>query len=174
MKALGIIGSPRRDGNSARLTEEILESLSDSYETETIFLGDLDIQPCEACHSCAKTNECIIEDDMQAIFSKLKEASVIILSSPVHMGGITSRLRMFMERTWHLRKSQLAGKIGTYAGVGRRDLGVAINEMEEYLTRIKTVKLPGVFGYGVKKGDIEQDEETFANVERLSKQILSM
>ena len=71
---------------------------------------------------------------MQELYPKLKEADVIILSSPSYMGGVTSRLRAVIERTWYLRKGQLEGKIGTYIVVGRRKIGSAIDETEEYLT----------------------------------------
>jgi multimeric flavodoxin WrbA len=174
MKAIGIIGSPRKDGNSAYLTEQVLKALKNKFETEMIILKDLEINPCEACHSCMEKGSCIIDDDMQEIFTKLNEASVLILSSPVHMGGITSRLRTFMERTWYLRKGQLKGKIGSYVVVGRRDLGITVNEMEEFLSRIKMIKIPGIIGYGFDKGDIKEDKEALRDIQRLTNQILNM
>ncbi|TFG22242.1 MAG: flavodoxin family protein [Promethearchaeota archaeon] len=174
MKAIGIVGSPRKDGNTAYLTKQVLDGLEEKFETEMIFLKDQEINPCEACHSCIKEEKCIIEDDMQELYKKLKEASVIILSSPVHMGGITSRLRMFMERMWHLRKGQLKDKIGSFIVIGRRDLGSAVNEMEEFLTRLKLVKIPGVISYGFNKGDINKDKEALKNAQGQINQILNL
>lgn len=174
MKAIGIVGSPRRDGNTAYLTRQVLDILNGKFEIELVFLKDLDLNPCDGCHSCAKTSKCIINDDMQLIFDKLKESKIIILSSPVYMGGITSRLRIFMERTWHLRKGQLKGKIGSYIIIGRRDLGVAVNEIEEYFSRIQLLKLAGIIGYGFEKNDVKTDTEALNNINRLSKQILTM
>jgi multimeric flavodoxin WrbA len=174
MKAIGIVGSPRRDGNTVYLTRQVLDALKEKFETELIFLKDLDLNPCDGCHSCAKTGKCIIEDDMQIIFNKLKKSKVILLSSPVYMGGTTSRLRIFMERTWHLRKGQLKDKIGSYIVIGRRDLGVAVNEIEEYFSRMKLLKLAGIIGYGFEKNDVKTDNEALNNVNRLSHQILTM
>jgi len=174
MKAIGIVGSPRKDGNSAFLMNNILSGLEGKFEIESIFLKDLDIKPCEACHSCIIEGECIINDDMQELFLKIKEAKFIIFSSPVHMGGITSLLRKFMERMWHLRKGQLKNKLGSYVIVGRRDIGVAVNEIEEFLTRLKIIKIPGIIGYGFNKGDIKKDEEALKNAQRLTSQILSL
>jgi len=174
LKAIGIVGSPRKDGNSAYLTQQVLQALDEKYETELISLKDLDINPCESCFTCQQEGVCIIEDDMQELYKKIQDASVLILASPVHMGGITSRMRMFMERMWHLRKGQLKGIIGSYIIVGRRDLGVAVNEMEEFLSRLKALKIAGIMAFGVKKGAVKEDQEALENVKRVCSQILSL
>ncbi len=173
MKVLGIVGSPRKDGNSAYLLDLLSEELDDSFETEIIYLKDYDINPCKECYYCAKNDNCVIDDGMQQIYPKLKDADVIILSSPVFMGGVTSRLRAFMERTWHLRKGQLAGKLGSYILVGRRDMGAACHEMEEFLSRLQVYKLPGVIGYGLHKDDVKEDEEALKGISALTKQIFN-
>ncbi|MGB9717563.1 MAG: flavodoxin family protein [Thermoproteota archaeon] len=123
-------------------------------KTEIIFLKNYDIRPCEGCCFCEESYECIIKDDMRKLCPKIKEASVIILASPSYMGGVTSRMRAFMERTWYLRKGQLENKIGTWVVIGRRNIGGAINEMDEYLDRLRVIKVPGCSGYAFRKGDI--------------------
>lgn len=173
-KALFIVGSPRKEGNTVYLTDQLIDLLRNDFETEKIFLPEYDISPCKECYYCMEKDDCSIKDDMQQLYSKLKEAQVIILSSPIFMGGITATLRAFMERTWHLRKGQLSGKIGSYVIVGRRDLGAGISEMEEYLSRLNVFKIGGVFGFGLKKGDIEADEEALRNIKRLSNQIINL
>jgi len=174
MKAVGVVGSPRKNGNTAYLLEEVMKFLREKYETEIIFLKDYDIKPCEGCHYCEENKRCIIEDDMQELYPKLKKSDVIILSSPSYMGGVTSRLRAFMERTWHLRKGQLEGKIGTYIVVGRRKIGSTTDEIEEYLTRLKMTKNPGVLGYAFEKGDILKDEEALKEAQKLGVRILKL
>jgi len=174
MKAVGIVGSPRKNGNTAYLLEEVMKSLRKKYETEIIFLKDYDIKPCEGCHYCEKNKRCVIEDDMQELYLKLKEADVVILCSPSYMGGVTSRLRAFMERTWPLRKGQLEGKIGTYIVVGRRKIGSTIEEIEEYLSRLKMTKIPGVLGYAFEKGEILKDEEALKEAQKLGERILKL
>jgi len=174
MKVIGVVGSPRKNGNTAYLLEEVMKFLRGKYETEIIFLKDYDIKPCEGCHYCEENKRCVIEDDMQELYPKLKKADVIILSSPSFMGGVTSRLRAFMERTWFLRKGQLEGKIGTYIVVGRRKIGSTIDEIEEYLTRLKMTKIPGVIGYAFEKGDILKDKEALKEAQKLGKWILKL
>ncbi len=139
----------------------------------TCFLKDYRIGPCEACHRCEEDGRCVLDDDVQALYPKLQAADVMILTSPVYMGGLTSRMRAFMERTWHLRKGQLAGKIGTWIVVGRRKPGAAIYAMEDFLSRLGLTRLPGVFGYALHKGDILGDEEALRDIDRLAGDLLA-
>lgn len=173
MKVLGIVGSPRKDGNSAYLLDKLCAELEGRFDIEKIYLKNYEISACQECYYCQKNDECVIDDGMQEIYPKLKETDVIILSSPIFMGGITSRLRAFMERTWHLRKGQLKGKLGSYILVGRRDMGAGVNEMEGFLSRLKVNKAPGVIGYALHKGEIEQDDEALNGIKALGKQIFS-
>ena len=174
MKAIGILGSPHEDGNTAYLLEEILRVLGKELKTEMIFLKNYEIRPCEGCCFCEESHKCIIKDDMQKLYPKIMEASVIILASPSYMGGVTSRMRAFMERTWYLRKGQLENKIGTWIVVGRRRIGGAINEMNEYLDRLRVIKVPGCSGYAFRKGDILKDKEALKEARMLGERILKI
>jgi multimeric flavodoxin WrbA len=175
MKALGIIGSPRKDGNSAYLLEKTFEVLSqENIEVETILLNNYDINPCEGCEYCEKHNKCKIEDGMQKLFVKLRKSNVIILASPTYMGGVTSRMRAFMERTWYLRKGQLKNKIGTSIVVGRREIGTTAMEINEYFDRLKIIRVPGIIGYAFEKNDILEDQESIKSSERLGDQLLEL
>ena len=173
-KVIGINGSPRKNGNTELLIIRLLDLLKDSFEIEKIFLKDYNISSCEECYYCMDHDECSIKDDMQILYSKLKESQVIIFSSPIFMGGITSRLRAFMERTWHLRKGQLKDKTGSYIIVGRRNFGAGINEMEEYLSRLKVNKIAGVLGFGLRERDVSKDEEALKDIQKLSEHIISL
>ena len=73
-----------------------------------------------------------------------------------------------------LGKVSLKEKIGTYIVVGRRRIGVAVNEIEEYLSRLGMVKIPGVSGYAFKKGEILEDREALKEAKRLGRQILRL
>ena len=57
-KAIFIVGSPRKDGNTALLTNKIIDSLNNDFETDKIFLSDLNINPCKECYHCMDKDEC--------------------------------------------------------------------------------------------------------------------
>jgi multimeric flavodoxin WrbA len=52
---LGVIGSPRKKGNTHVLVCTILDGAkAEGSDIETIFFGDLDIPECDGCYSCWK------------------------------------------------------------------------------------------------------------------------
>ena len=95
MKVLAISASPRKKGNTIHLLTSLLEHLEGHFESELIYLRDMDIEPCRECYSCMDKGVCVIDDDMQTLYQKLKESNVLILGSPVFMGGLASRMRIF-------------------------------------------------------------------------------
>ena len=99
MKTLGILGSPRRDGNSEVLLDKALEGAKSSrLDTEKIILNELKFSPCQECGGCAKTGECIINDDMQIIYKKLDQAQTIILATPIFFGSLPAQVKAMIDR----------------------------------------------------------------------------
>ena len=96
MKALGIVGSYRKDGINDTVVTKILEGAAKrGAETEKIFLADRNIGFCRNCRQCMQTpgNEpgpCGLKDDVQEIIRKCLTADILILSSPVNFGSMTA------------------------------------------------------------------------------------
>ncbi|HUW34886.1 MAG TPA: flavodoxin family protein, partial [Planctomycetota bacterium] len=137
----------------------------------TIFLSDHNIQPCEGCHYCESSGVCRIEDDIPALSAKMKAADVIILATPSHMGGVTSRMQALMERTWPLRKGQMAGKVGACIVIGRRQIGTEVGVLDAYFSRLRILRVPGVLGYAFEAGRIVEDKEAISQTARLADDI---
>ena len=93
MKAIGVVGSPRKGGNTEILTKHTLEAIKEEgLTTELIKLAGLDIRPCNACMVCRDEERCPIDDDLFPLYTKMKEADAIILASPVYFGSATALL----------------------------------------------------------------------------------
>ena len=74
LKVVGIVGSPRSEGNTEFMVRTTLDKISENgIETELITLHDKNIQYCSGCDGCKKTNKCVIDDDMQELTEKVKE-----------------------------------------------------------------------------------------------------
>ena len=59
MKAIGIVGSPRKNGNTEILTKHALKAIAEEgLDTELVRLAGLDIQPCNACMVCRDEERC--------------------------------------------------------------------------------------------------------------------
>jgi len=106
-KVLGLVGSPRRDGNSEIITNTFLSGVETrGLKTEKILLNKLDIHPCQACDACAGSGYCVVRDDMQNLYPKIKEASGLLLVSPIYFSGISAQTKAFIDRFqcwWHAR-----------------------------------------------------------------------
>ncbi|PIV22351.1 MAG: flavodoxin family protein [Deltaproteobacteria bacterium CG03_land_8_20_14_0_80_45_14] len=119
MKVLGIFGSPRRGGNTELLLEEALKGAEkEGAKGERLYLSDFTITPCKECHGCDNTGNCIILDDMEKIYSKLLEADIVILASPIFFYGVTAWAKALIDRSqalWarkYLIKDPSLGKEG--------------------------------------------------------------
>lgn len=99
MKVLGIAGSPRHGGNTDVLLEHALAGArSAGAETEIITISKLDIAPCLHCDGCLQEGNCVIDDDMQSVYPKLREADRIIIASPMFFMGLTAQTKALIDR----------------------------------------------------------------------------
>ena len=111
MKVLGILGSPRRGGNSEILLKAFLEGAAGAgAEVEEINLRDFKISPCLEIYHCFKDGTCPIKDDMREIYDKLLEADVVALASPVFFYGVTAQAKAMIDRTQALWARRYAVK----------------------------------------------------------------
>lgn len=101
MKVLGICGSPRKTGNTESLLDKALEGASYAgARTEKIVLSDLNIAPTSE-EEYERVNDeglSIINDDIQIIFRKIKEADSIIVASPIFFGSLSAQTKTMIDR----------------------------------------------------------------------------
>lgn len=99
MKVLGLIGSPRENGNTEKLVNEILAGAAENgAETKAFNLAKLDIKPCKACYACKAEGECVIDDDMQLLYEEIQATDALVLGSPIYMWEITAQTKLFVDR----------------------------------------------------------------------------
>jgi multimeric flavodoxin WrbA len=114
MKVLGVVGSPRKEGNTDILVDEALRGAREAgRETEKIFLNDLRITPCQSTCTeyCEKTGDCKIKDDMSPIYNTLYDSDPIILGTPVYWYGPSAQLKAFIDRWYAFSNPQYAGRM---------------------------------------------------------------
>lgn len=101
MKIIGIIGSPRKKGNTDTLVDLVLQGACENgAEIEKIYLSDLNFKGCTGCEGCKKTCKCVVKDDMQMVYKKIDEADGIVLGSPTYFYDVTGLTKMFMDRLY--------------------------------------------------------------------------
>lgn len=109
-KVIGIIGSPRREGNTDILVSKVLEGAKKAgASVEKIYLTDLEIEPCRGCNVCVSRKACVIDDDMGPLLEKMGESQVWVLGSPVYWWGPTAQFKAFLDR-WHGARHEIMFK----------------------------------------------------------------
>lgn len=99
MKVLGVLGSPRMEGNSDILLDQALAGArAAAAEAEKIVLCQKKISGCLNCEKCNETGACVIKDDMPEIHKKILEADAVIHSVPVYFWTMTSQMKAYLDR----------------------------------------------------------------------------
>lgn len=111
LRVLGLVGSPRRGGNTETLTDEALRGARDAgAETERIRLSDLTIKPCLGCLECLDRGECIQRDDFSTLRSKMLESPLWFLGTPVYFFSPSGQMKTFIDRWISIPRDKTAGK----------------------------------------------------------------
>ena len=167
MKVIGIVGSPRKNGNTELLTKHTLKAISEEgLDTELVRLAGLEIRPCTACMACKEQEICSIKDDLFPIYLRMKEADGIILASPVYYGSATALIKALMERVGYVARwngEPFQHKVGGPLAVARRaGKNFTIAQLTHWF-QILGFFIPGSTYWNVaiarKEGEVTQDEE---------------
>lgn len=169
VKIIGIVGSPRKGGNTTILVKEALnEAEKVGADIELIELGSAEIEPCIACDICKSTGECAIYDDMPSILAKLVDSHGMIIGSPVYFGNVTAQLKMLMDRSRPLRMDfKLKNKVGGAISVGGSRNGgqeTTISAIQQFMLIQDLVIVgdgaPLAHYGGTGVGGVKEDSET--------------
>jgi len=163
MKVLGIVGSPRKGGNTEILVEEALAAAREAgAQTELVSVVGKNIAPCDGCSSCRRTGVCHIKDDMQSIYRQLESADAIIFGSPVYFGSVSAQAKAIIDRTFLYledpkKPRRLTGKVAApILAVRRVGAGQTRNLLYGYFTGQGMIPVRGAIGYGREKGEVRQ------------------
>ncbi|MFH1406500.1 MAG: flavodoxin family protein [Candidatus Omnitrophota bacterium] len=169
MRVLALLASPRRNGNTEILLDEAIRGArSKGANVEKIAINNLKFLPCQNCGGCDKTGICVIKDDMQKIYRKIKYADGIIIASPVYFGSLSAQAKAMIDRfqsAWvgkYMLKNKIAGKKkGVFlcvSGSGNRKFFEAARKIVKYLFATNDIRYKADFfaPRADKKGDIRK------------------
>jgi multimeric flavodoxin WrbA len=157
MKVLGIVGSPRKNGNTEILMQEVLKAAREAgCETELFLLSQKQVAPCDACGTCFEVGSCVIQDDMQELYAMMERAQAIVFGSPVYFGSVSAQMKAVMDRMFALLQRRTLKDKGAGALVVTRRVG-AINAralLYSFCIAQGMVVAGGAIGYGREPGDV--------------------
>lgn len=101
-KVLVLNSSPKREnGNTALILNPFIEGMREKgADVEVINLYDMNILPCTGDFHCWKITpgNCILMDDMQILFPKIKRADIIVIATPIYIGTINAKMKSVIDR----------------------------------------------------------------------------
>lgn len=108
---LGIVGSPRKGGNTETLVDEALRGACDAgAHAEKIRLSELSIKACLGCLECLDRGECVQRDDFAALREKMLASQVWLLATPVYFFSPSGQLKTFIDRWISIPRDKTEGK----------------------------------------------------------------
>jgi multimeric flavodoxin WrbA len=103
MKVIGIVGSPRKNGNTNAVVQQVLEGAAEAgAETKTFRLNEMNYRGCQACDYCKFHEKCKLEDDLAELLDEMAEADGIVFGSPIYFGQFSGQMRLFLDRCYSL------------------------------------------------------------------------
>ena len=177
MKVLLINGSPRTNGNCARLLNEATKVFTaEGVETVRYDIGTKDVRGCIACGACATKGECVLGGDLPYLAKVLASADGLIVASPVYYASPNGSVLSLLDRLFMSVNCDLRMKVGASFAVARRAGTVAtFDVLNKYFTINQMPIASGRYwnnGFGRAAGAVERDEEGLQNARIVARNML--
>ena len=173
-KILLINGSPNQRGCTFTALREIsLELAKEGVESEILWLGKEPIADCIACGKCAEAGQCVFDDLVNRIASRLDEFDGVVAGSPVYYGGPSARICAFLDRLFYSNGARMAGKLGAAVVSCRRGGSTAaFNRLNMYFMMNNMVVPTSQYWnqvHGNTPEEVRQDREGMQTMRMLAR-----
>jgi len=114
MDAVTLLGSPRKEGNTARVLNWVEDVLRDAgHSVERRWISDYAIAGCQECRRCkeGKVELCSIFDDGIAMLRRIVAADMLVLAAPVFCWGFPGPLKCLLDRMYCLADAESSSRI---------------------------------------------------------------
>jgi multimeric flavodoxin WrbA len=101
MRAMTILGSPRRQGNTAKVLGWIEGQLrAAGHQIDAANMLDYNVAGCTECMACRRgtVELCSIEDDANALFRRMAAADLLLVAAPVFCWGFPAQIKGLIDR----------------------------------------------------------------------------
>ena len=180
-RVLIFTASPRKNGNSTILASKAAEGVkAGGGEPEVVSVSHLKIAPCNACDSCIYKPEagCVIKDDMQPLYQKIRNAQGIIFATPVYWFNISAQMKLLIDRTYATQSAFTGKDVGVILTYGDEDVfssgGVnALRSFQDICAFVKANYVGAVYGSADKAGDVQSNERLLQKAYDLGKKLVN-
>lgn len=179
MKVVAFNGSPRKDGNTSILIQEMFKIFeAEGIATEMIQIGNKPVHGCTACGKCREMQDrkCHIKNDLlNTCIAKMIEADGIILGSPVYFADVSTEIKALMDVAGYVTRGNghlLKRKVGAGVIAVRRGGALPTFDTINRFFLINQMIVPGSsywnFAFGKAPGDVLQDAEGMQTIRTLA------
>ncbi len=181
---LVLLGSPRKNGNSALLAEQIAKGArSEGASVTTVFLHGMNIAPCRSCYACQGPGSegCAVDDEMQDLYPKMIEADAWVIASPVYWFTMSAQTKLWMDRSFAFpayAEDPFSNKriaiAMSYGGEDPFDSG-CVNALRTFQDAFRYVgsRIVGfVYGSAMKAGEIANNTTVMEAAEELGRKLV--
>ena len=101
MKVMTILGSPKKNGNTAKVLGMFESLVSKGHEVERVNIVDADVKGCVGCYACQQNPDepgCVQKDDAVSIFERMMGADTVVYASPLYAWSFSSQMKAFLDR----------------------------------------------------------------------------
>ncbi len=184
-KVIIVMGSPRKNGNSATLAHKVAEgAIAAGADVESFYLQGMDIKPCTACDVCLKdaASDCNINDDMTELYPKLRQADAIVIASPIYWFTVSAQTKLFMDRCYALEgphgnalKDKNIGIVLVYGDTDPFSSG-AVNAMRTFqdaFAYIGSHIVGMVYGSALVAGEIKNNDKLMKKAYKMGRRLVT-
>lgn len=173
-------GSPRKNGYSTKLVEQVISGAKDSgAEVITYDLNYDGIKGCQGCFYCRANEGCATKDNLHTMYGEIASCDGIVASFPIYFAGINGQSKRWMDRLYPVVNSDYSprypGKkvVTVYAqGNPNKEMFKHVTESTDAMIKLLGWELESsllVYGSGVPDYKISQEllEEAYEAGKRL-------
>ncbi len=107
MRITTILGSPKRNGNTAAILKAFEKLAQANNSIDRINITEMTIKGCRGCDACqlkADVPGCLQKDDFQEVINRIMNADFIVYASPVYVWDFPAQMKTLIDRHYCLVK----------------------------------------------------------------------
>lgn len=134
-KLLILVGSPRREGNSATMAEAVKRGAEQvGVQVDLRFVDDHISSFLRDCRTCRRADgECGIQDRFRELFYEdFLPADGVVFCSPVYWYGLSAQMKAFFDRTFCYYAASHPDSAEVLRGMSGKRIGLVLASEETY------------------------------------------
>ena len=169
MKVLFLNGSPHKDGVGKRAIREMQDIFDgESIESEVVEIGSLSLRGCTACLACYKLGKCAIDDEVNEVAEKLREADALVITSPIYYAAPNGTMISFLNRLFYSSRFDKTMKVGAAITTARRGgITAGLDVINKYFSICGMPIASGQYWNGLHGALAEDAEEDLEGLQML-------